>query len=427
MTFKRNIPPKLYGVDRVEYIEPNRHRLSNGVELFTMNSGDQEVVKIDFSFKAGSWYGNSRLDSTMAASMLQEGTSMHKASEIANTFDFYGAQFSSASSYDNNYISLLSLKKHLPNLLPLVSEIIRESSFPEEEFEILRAKKKQRAIVDAGRVGLIAQKSFLRNLFGEGHPYSPVASPEYYDTISLKDVKSHFNRYYLPNRMTITASGFIDAEVIRIIEDNFSVTWGGLDPAESINNRRLPIADKSLFIEKEGANQNAVAIGKLFPTQNHPDFPGIKLLCTILGGYFGSRLMSNIREDKGYTYSIQASPISFLHNGVFLVFAEVKTDKTLETVTEIFHEIEKLSVELISEEELIPIQNYMLGRILEDFDGPFSRAQTFASLRETNLDFGYYNRLIDTIKTMTPVEIRKLAQKYLMPESMSTIIAGTKQ
>jgi len=129
MTFKRNIPPKVWGVDRVEYIEPNRYLLKNGVGLFTMNSGDQEVVKIDFSFKAGSWYGDSRLDSTMAASMLQEGTSHHKASEIANIFDFYGAQFSSASSYDNNYISLLSLKKHLPNLLPLVSEIIRESSF----------------------------------------------------------------------------------------------------------------------------------------------------------------------------------------------------------------------------------------------------------------------------------------------------------
>jgi len=426
MTFKRNIPPKVFGVDHVEYIEPIRHLLKNGVELFTMNSGDQEVVKIDLSFKAGSWYGYSRLDSTMVASMLQEGTSHHKASEIANIFDFYGAQFSSASSYDNNYISLLSLKKHLPYLLPLVSEIIRESSFPEEEFDILRAKRKQRAIVDSGRVGLIAQKSFLRNIFGEGHPYSPVASPEYYDTISLEGVKSHFNKYYLPARMAVTASGFIDNEVIQQIKDNFSSTWGGPDPEERTNNYMLPIIEKSMFIEKEGANQNAVTIGKLFPTQNHPDYPGLKLLCTILGGYFGSRLMSNIREEKGYTYSIQASPISFLHNGIFLVFAEVKTDKTEETVNEIFREIEKLTAELISEEELIPIQNYMLGRILEDFDGPFARAQTFASLRECNLDFGYYNRLINTIKTATPFEIRELARKYLTPESMSTVIAGKK-
>lgn len=424
MTFKRNIPPKVWGVDRVEYIEPNRHLLDNGVELFTMNSGNQEVVKIDFSFKAGSWYGKSRLDSTMAASMLQEGTKNHKASEIANIFDFYGAQFSSASSYDNNYISLLSLKKYLPNLLPIVSEIIRESSFPEEEFEILRAKRKQRAIVDAERVGLIAQKGFLRNLFGDVHPYAPVASPDFYDTIRREEVQSHFNQFYRPETMTITASGFIDCIVIQQIEDHFSSSWGKRGQVELINNHRLPVADRTVFFGKEGANQNAIAIGKLFPTQNHPDYPGIKLLCTILGGYFGSRLMSNIREDKGYTYSIQASPISFIHNGVFLVFAEVKTDKTDETVSEIFHEIQKLSDELISQEELIPIQNYMLGRILEDFDGPFARAQTFASLREANLDFEYYNRLINTIKMATPLEIRELSQKYLAIETMSTIIAG---
>jgi len=115
-----------------------------------------------------------------------------------------------------------------------------------------------------------------------------------------------------------------------------------------------------------------------------------------------------------------------LHNGVFLVFAEVKTDKTDETVNEIFHEIKKLSEELIAEEELIPIQNYMLGRILEDFDGPFSRAQTFASLREVNMDFEYYNKLIHTIKTATPDEIRELSRKYLAPETMNTTIAGTR-
>lgn len=426
MTVNRNNPPKVWGVDRVEYIEPGQYHLKNGVELFTLNSGDQEVVKIDFSFKAGSWYGKSRLDSTMAASMLQEGTTHFNASEIANIFDFYGAQFSSASSYDNNYISLLSLKKYLPQLLPIVSEIIREATFPREEFEILLQKRKQRAIIDADRVSLIAQKSFLRNLFGDGHPYAPVASPADYDLITLEEIKLHYKNFYRPDQMTITAAGFVDNKVIQLIDDDFSLNWGISEKIEKTNNHQLPLAKKNVFVEKEGANQNAVAIGKLFPTQNHPDYPGIKLLCTILGGYFGSRLMTNIREDKGYTYSIQASPISFKHNGVFLIFAEVKTDKTNETIKEIFNELEKLSNELISNEELIPIQNYMLGRILEDFDGPFSRAQTFASLREFNMDFEYYNRLINTIKTATPTDIRALAQKYLTVESMSTIIAGTR-
>lgn len=426
MTIKRNIPPKVWGVERVEYIEPGKHLLDNGVELFTLTSGDQEVVKLDFSFKAGNWYSTSKLDSSMAASMLQEGTASHDALTIANTFDFYGAQFSSLSSFDNNHVSLLSLKKYLPRLLPLVSEIIREASFPEEEFEIIRQKRKQRAIVDAGRVGLMAQRSFLRNIFGERHPYSPVASADAYDKITPEGAKAHYKRFYRPDRMTITASGFVDDEVIRLIKEHFGVSWGESDPLLPIIEPPLPVAEKTLFIEKEGANQNALAIGKLFPTQCHPDFPGLRLLCTILGGYFGSRLMANIRELKGYTYSIQASPVSFLHKGLFLIFAEVKTDKTNETVDEIFIEMQKLSEELITEEELIPIQNYMLGRILEDFDGPFARAHTYNSLRESGLDFGYYTRLIHTIKNTQPEDIRKLAQQYLVPETMSTVIAGTR-
>ena len=426
MSLKRNIPPKIWGVDKVEYIAPDRLKLNNGVELFTLNIGNQEVVKIDFAFEAGCWYGKSRLDSTMAAAMLQEGTFHHTAIEIANTFDFYGAQFSSGSSYDCNYISLLSLKKHLPNLLPLVSEIIRESSFPVEEFEILKQKRKQRAIVDEGRVSLIAQRSFLRNLFGNEHPYSPVANILAYDSISLEEIRAHYTNFYRPDRMTILASGYVDEDVIRLIEANFSTNWGNVVSSNPVKEINTKTALGEIFIEKADATQNAIAIGKLFPTLDHPDFPGIRLLCTILGGYFGSRLMTNLREEKGYTYSIQASPITFKHYGVFLVFAEVKTDKTEETVKEIFKEMERLRNELITEDELIPIQNYMLGRILEDFDGPFARAQTFASLREVNLDFGYFQKLISAIKNTTPIEIRELAIKYFEPESMSTVIAGTR-
>lgn len=424
MTIKRNYPPQVYGIEQVEYIEPHHYTLKNGAELFTLKSGDQEVVKIDFTFKAGSWFGQSRLDSTMVAAMLQEGTTQHKASEIANTFDFYGAQFSSNASYDYNYISLLSLKKHLPQLLPLMAEILSDATFPEEEFDIVRNKRKQRAIVDAGKVSMMAQRGFLINLFGPGHPYAPVPSPDAYDTIILDDVKNHYRQLYRPDRMTIVASGFVDQEVITQIEENFSFSWGNTSGIIDTIPPELPSSETTLFIEKQGANQNAVALGKIFPVQNHPDFPGLKLLSTILGGYFGSRLMTNLREEKGYTYSIQASPITFVHHGVFLIFAEVKTEKTDETIKEIFIEMDKLRNELITEKELIPVQNYLLGRILEDFDGSFARAQTFESLREMNLDFEYYKTFIHTIKHTTPEQIRDLAIKYLDPLSFQTVVAG---
>jgi len=427
MILNRNTPPAIYSVDHVEYQKPQLIKLNGGVDLFLVNGGDQEVVKLDFAFKAGSWYSKSKLESLMAAAMLQEGTSRFKATEIANKFDFYGTQFSSVSHYDYNYISLLSLKKHLPHLLPLIYEIISDSIFPENEFEIIRQKRKQRAIIDAEKVGIICQRTFLRTLFSENHPYAPVSSPESYDFVTLEGAKSHYSKYYASNRMTIIASGHVDQGVEKLITDNFGGSWGSPadDNSETINGKSVH-SKETIFIEKLGANQNAVAIGKHFPVQNHPDYPGIKLLCTIFGGYFGSRLMSNLREEKGLTYSIHASPISFVHNGVLLVSAEVKTEKTEEAVKEIYHEMEKLCEELITEKELEPVQNYMLGRILEDFDGPFARAQNFAALHEMNMEYEYFDRLIGTIKSATPHDIRELAGKYLAPDTMSCVIAGTK-
>jgi zinc protease len=427
MTLNRNIPPAIYSVDHVEYQKPQLIKLDGGVDLFLVNGGDQEVVKLDFAFKAGSWYSKSKLESLMAAAMLQEGTSKFKATEIANTFDFYGTQFSSQSHYDYNYISLLSLKKHLPHLLPLIYEIISDSTFPENEFEIIRQKRKQRAIIEAEKVGIICQRTFLRTLFSEDHPYAPVPSPESYDSVTLEGSKSHYRRYYTPNRMTIIASGHVDQGVEKLITDNFGGSWGSRseDNSEAITGE--PVYSKeAIFVEKEGANQNALAIGKHFPTQDHPDYPGIKLLCTIFGGYFGSRLMSNLREEKGLTYSIHASPISFVHNGVLLIAAEVKTEKTEEAVKEIYNEMEKLCEELITEKELGPVQNYMLGRILEDFDGPFARAQNFAALHELDMEYEYFDRLIGKIKSATPHEIRELARKYLAPDSMTSVVAGTR-
>jgi predicted Zn-dependent peptidase len=362
----------------------------------------------------------------MAASMLQEGTSRYSASEIANTFDFYGAQFHSQSHYDFNYVSLLALKKHLPKLMPMVYEIISDASFPENEFEIIRQKRKKRAQIDAEKVSVISQRAFLRTMFNEEHPYTPVSSPDSYEYVSRKGAMEHYKKYYSSSRASIFASGHIDKEVESILTSTFGKSWGmAVKETTPVKAEKTEQPGEQIFIEKPGANQNAISIGKHFPVKNHPDYPALQLLCTILGGYFGSRLMSNLREDKGYTYSIHASPVSFVHEGLLLIFSEVKAEKTGEAVIEIYRELDRLCSELISDEELSIVRNYMLGRILEDFDGPFARAQNYAGLHELKLGFEYFDRVIRTLKTATPEEIRELARKYLSPASMTCVIAGT--
>lgn len=427
MTVNRKIAPPINNVDHIEYHHPEHIILAGGTNLFVMNGGEQEVVKLDFSIKAGSWYEKNKLESLMTANMLTEGTSTMKASEIADRIDFYGAQLNSIPYYDKNYLSLVTLKKHLPKLLPLISEMLRNSIFPENEFEIVRQKRLQRAMVDAERVGLIAQRRFLREMFGESHPYAPVASPDAYKLVTIEGTKTHYQNNYGSERMNIVGSGQVDDEVKNLINKYFGEQWGGPAKPEYDTPILPPNSDNYIFLEKPGANQNAMTIGKRFPTQHHPDMPGIKVLVTVFGGYFGSRLMTNLREEKGLTYSIQASAISFIHQGIFMVHAEVAADKADNAVNEVFREMEKLRNEPVPEEELQPLRNYMLGRILEEFDGPFARAQSFSSLRDAGLDFSYFDRLIDTIRTITPLQIQELARKYLDPATMTTVVAGLKE
>lgn len=424
MTTFRQTAPLIKGVEKINFEPPVYFELPSGAPLFIIKGGEQEVVKIDLVFKAGNWYEASKLESWMAAAMLTEGTIRLKAAEIVDKIDFYGAQLGAHSHFDNSYLTILSLKKHLPQLLPLLAEMVQESTLPHNEFEIVRQKRKQSALVDAEKVSLMAQRQFLRSLFGNNHPYAPISTPEQYDLVTREGATRHYKSYYSSNRLTIVASGDVDESVISMIDKWFGQNWNNNNININRTSEIISLSEKQIYLPKDGANQNAISIGRRVPPQMHPDSQGLKILSAILGGYFGSRLMSNLREEKGITYGIQSSIISFVHEAVFLIHAEVATQHSKEAVSEIFIEMKKLSDKLISKKELEPLRNYLTGRLLEDFDGPFARAQSFTSLYEAGLEVDYFSKTLETIRTITPKQIRTLARHYFDPESMITVVAG---
>jgi predicted Zn-dependent peptidase len=178
------------------------------------------------------------------------------------------------------------------------------------------------------------------------------------------------------------------------------------------------------IIPRKEVFQSAIRVGKELFNRHHTDYAGMQVLNTVLGGYFGSRLMKNIREDKGYTYGIGSMIISLHHSGYFVIASEVGTGVTKKAVKEVFVEINRLRNELIPENELSLVKNYIMGQIIRMFDGPFATADTIKSILEYGLDFDYYDRTIETIMGITAVELRDLANKYLKPETFTEIIAG---
>jgi predicted Zn-dependent peptidase len=183
---------------------------------------------------------------------------------------------------------------------------------------------------------------------------------------------------------------------------------------------------KVSYIERNNAIQSAIRVGRPMFNKTHADYAGMQVLNTILGGYFGSRLMKNIREEKGYTYGIGSAVVSMIHGGYFFIASEVGAEVCSSALEEVYKEMDILRMEPIPEEELQMVKNYMLGSFLKSIDGAFNLVDRWKGIMFYNLGYEYYDRFINTVSTISPPELMMLAQKYLTRESMNELVVGKK-
>lgn len=421
----RQIAPEINLIDSITLPKVDKIMLDNGVPVYLLNEGEQEVVKIELMFKAGKWYEEKNLIADFTNRLLREGTKSHSAKQIADTFDYYGANFNNSAGFETAGASLFSLTKHIDKLLPLFAEIFTESVFPQEELDTILTNRKQRLSVDLKKNDFIANRNFANVLFGKQHPYGRVTEVEDFANISSADLKSFFAKYYHGSNLTIIVSGKFDASLETQLNQYFgSKTWTGDKPDANLTHHMDSATELVHHTEKADSVQSAVIVGAMSINKKHPDFLKLSVLNTLFGGYFGSRLMSNIREDKGYTYGISSSFVSYPHAGFIEIFSEVGKDVREATLKEIQHEINLLRTELIGEEELQVVKNYMSGKILRSIDGPMKFSETLKGLLIYNQDLSYIQELQKTVREVTSEELLQLAIKYLDYEKMYKVTVG---
>ncbi|MCB0823685.1 MAG: insulinase family protein [Bacteroidales bacterium] len=420
----RHIQPNINLVDRISLDKPEVQTLDNDIPVYLINTSEQDLVKIEFIFTAGSWFEPKKLVASFTNRMLKEGTSSMSSAKIADLIDYYGAHLETNSDKDMGYVALYSLNKHLHKTLPVLAEIIRDPVFDQKELETLRQNRRQNFLVNNEKVRYLARRKFNELIFGEGHPYGKVFNESDFDQISQDDLVSfHKNRYNAGNCKVIV-SGKIPAGFVHLLNDLFTGFNGQAPDHQGTIPRQTELEDKKTHFVKKNAVQSAIRMGKVLFNKTHPDYVKLKVMNTILGGYFGSRLMSNIREDKGYTYGIGSAIVSLHHSGYFFITSEVGSDVTQEAVHEIYYEIDQLRQHKVSAQELDLVKNYMLGSFLRSVDGSFAQADNFKSLLEYGLDFTYFDNYIEVVKAISREEILTLAQQYLDPESLSLLTVG---
>ncbi|MEJ5995382.1 pitrilysin family protein [Pedobacter sp. Du54] len=419
----RALSPAYKQVNDINFITPENKQLSNGIDVYTFNAGQKELVRVEFIFDNINWNASKPLQAVTVNSLINNGTTKLSAKEIAEQVDYYGAFLQTEYGADHITITLYSLSKHLSSVLPILKAILSESNFPQQELDIFIQNQKQKLQVNLQKNDFLARKTFANAIFGDTAYGSDISMTDY-DQLKRNDLISYFQAAFKPENCIIIAAGKFELKEFALLDEFFGKDWGNSSPSVLNKFAFLPTAGSKIRIDKPESVQNAIRMGKLAINRSNDDFPAFQVLNTVLGGYFGSRLMANIREDKGYTYGIGSGVASLKHAGYFFIATEVGADVCENALAEIYKEIEALRTEKVSDEELDLVRNYMLGSLLGSLENIFSHADKFKNLHFSKLGYDYYRKYINTVKNISPNEIQHMAQKYLDPANFVEVVVG---
>lgn len=416
----RSLAPSYTQAEELKLVTPQKIMLNELVELYWIKDVKDESVKLDIEWRAGTKYQSKKLVSGFANKMLLSGSAQLSAQAIAEEIDFYGGYTQLETDKDHAAVVIYGLSESITPIFNVFQRAFDQAEFPQSEFSKEVSISKDKFKVDSQKVKVKCRRTFNQQIFGENSKYGQVAILEDYDKLVRSDLIDFFDQFYTkPPVLFLT--GNVSEEFIEQLKN-----WAARFTEKPIaqNEQNFKQTTGRVNVPQEDAIQSALRIGRLMFNKNHPDYFNFQLLNTILGGYFGSRLMTNIREDKGYTYGI-GSGLSVLEEaGYFFVTAEVGSDVKEAAIKEIYFEFDRLKNNLIEEDELIKVKNYMLGEFLRQADGPISMMETFKNIYFNQLKPTYYNDFIKAIHSATADSLKDLANKYLNKEDMLEVVAG---
>lgn len=422
---RRNSLPRRPSIripERVDVPTARLATLGNGVRLYLLENHDQQVVRLSFVFGAGSSRQTTLFSATSAANLLSEGSDRFTARQIAEQLDFYGSYFDIAVDRDVVVVSFCALSKFVMPTLQTAEEILLRPSFPQQEFDSYRIKRRQRLEIERRKVDVRVREAFAAAMFGADHPYGISAPEAAYDTLTREAVVDFYRRHYTADNCFVVCSGDLSDEALAAIENIC------LQLPQSGDRRELVfpamVQTPRVRLEHAGAVQSAVRVGRMLFTRNHPDYVGMQVVATVLGGYFGSRLMRNLREERGYTYGVFAGMVNLDRAGYLAIATQVAEAAREDTLHQIYTEIERLRTEPISEQELSLVKNIMVGEMMRILDGPFGIVDVTIENVQCGTDNHAVERTVEAIRRCTPEDVQCLAEKYLRREDLVEVTVG---
>ncbi len=398
-----------------------RFTLKNGVEVYAIDAGAEDVMMVEWIFFAGNWLEEKNLIAATTNFLLRNGTSNKTAFQINEHFEYFGSYLNRSCFNETASVSLHCLTKHIKELLPVVRELFTDSIMSEEELSIYQQNMKQRLKVNLQKSDFVAGQLIDSYLYGKQHPYGKYTTEEDFDALKRESLLDFYKKFYQQGKFILFVAGKLPANLELMLNEQFGDLANGIISLPEIPLQ--PAIEKKVRVTNDpNGVQGSIRIARPFPNRHHPDFLKAQVLNCLFGGFFGSRLMSNIREDKGYTYGIHSYLHNHIHYSAMTITTEAGRDVCEATISEIYKEMKDLREELVDEEELLLVRNYLIGGILGDLDGPFQIIARWKNIILNNLDEKYFYDSINTIKTVTAEELRELALKYFQPEQFYELV-----
>ena len=411
----RTIAPEIKNISHINTGYP-----ISETNIFRVDS-EEEVFKLEIVFPKG---GYSLLDNKYsgiyAMDLLFSGTKEKNAQKIADEIDILGGYIFKGCDYYTSSITIFGISENIKSLIKIAKCCLENCVYPLDEINILKNKKKSELNINLNKTNYLANRQINQMVFGKNHPYSVPLTEQIIDALNSKDFLDYINTRLVDPYFIFTGSKSMNIE--EILEE-YGFSKRRFDIELSSEEQAVEEVANELII-KSGSTQNSIRMGKKLPSKKDPDFFKISLVNLILGGYFGSRLMKNIREEKGLTYGIHSSITPFKTYSIFKISSECNNKLTEQVKTEIISEMNILRTELVEIEELTVAKNYLLGAISRNFDGAFNISDRFKTFLEIDNDYDYYTKYFKAITDISAEDIRECANNYFDPNSLKYCVAG---
>lgn len=421
----RTLAPQLQLIDEVNLQRPEAYKLDNGVEAYLMKGGSFEILKFELLFKTGTYQQDKPLQAYSTAHLLRKGTFERSQEQISNLWDFYGVSLQIEAQKDIISVGFYCLTRHLDPVLELLIEIVARAIFPQDELENLLKNKYQQHVVNHKMVNHVARINFNEMLFGTYHPYGKRLHEQDFKNIRIEDVKDYHRRFINPANCICLVSGYFPDDIIAIINKKFDMfPWSASQAPRDLPPPEPAAPTGRHFIAMPDAVQSSVRIGKIMIHRNHPHHHLASVTNTLLGGFFGSRLMRNIRQEKGYTYGVSSSMVALIKETYFFISTQVGNEVREAAVQEVYNEIRDLREKRAGTLELDMLKNHLTASFLRSFDGPFMQMERFRELLLFNLDYSYYEGYLPLLNNIAPSDIQEIAEQFFHEDDMLEVVVG---